>query len=218
MRHALRRTPLRRGGVVKTNRTAAAPTNAEKPGPRLAHRGWTAWRLDSMFPSAEPRPRGAGIYFAPGHVVLPAVQQHVDETVPHLTRCSQSAAVVSVGPDFAAASEHAVDCLRDTDAESLHAPLERAASIGLDEEMHVVGLYAAVSKSKLITRRCRESAAQCLKDAFRSERRHAGHGAYRHVHGMATVESRSRTMRDARPRSRGLAAGTWPAAAPGPGR
>jgi hypothetical protein len=122
-----------------------------------------------MPPSSEPRRRGAGIDLAPGHVVLPPIEQYVDQTVPYLAPRAQRTGVIAVGPDFACAADCAVDRLREADAEPLQAPSERPRSVGLDGEMNVVRLHREVDDSELIARRRCETAAHYRKDAMCSE-------------------------------------------------
>ncbi|HLY37825.1 MAG TPA: hypothetical protein VKU61_07305 [Candidatus Binatia bacterium] len=166
----LRRQPIRRNQVVG--------------GP---HRRKLARRRDPMAPSNEPSSRGAGIDPAPGHMMLPAVEQNVDQTIPHLAGRPQRAAVEAIGPNSASASDPTVDRLREADAEPLHPARQCGCPVGLDEQVQVVRLHREMHDAEVCGRREHEPAADRAEDAVSAQRRKAAHGPNRHVDGMAVI-------------------------------
>jgi hypothetical protein len=99
--------------------------------------------------------------------MLPAVQQDVDERVPNLTRRSQRAAVISVGPDVPGTSEPAVDCLRESDPESLHPAYEGPRPVRLDQQMDVVRLHGELHDAKIEAPACGEGVVDRAGDRSR---------------------------------------------------
>src|SRR5690242_17408862 len=124
--------------------------------------------------------------------------------------------MVAVGPDPPGTCEHAVDRLREADAEPLHAASERAGSLGFDEEMHVVRMDAEVDDAKRGGRGDRNPPTDRREDVCTPKERDSAHSAHRYVDRMAPVVGWALTMRHAWREAGGLAAGAGAATAPSP--
>jgi len=89
--------------------------------------------------------------------MFPAIQENIDQAIPHLARCAQRSAMVAVREDAASAPELAIDGLRESDGEALDPASEGAGIVSLDQEMHVIRLNRVVRDAKPRPR-CRREA------------------------------------------------------------
>jgi hypothetical protein len=91
--------------------------------------------------------------------VLAEIQEHVDQSQPHLARRSERVSVIALGPDRAVTCETAVDGAGATDAEARQAAREIVAGVGLDDEVQVVRLNRKVNEAEATTAGRGQSAA-----------------------------------------------------------
>jgi nucleotide-binding universal stress UspA family protein len=78
--------------------------------------------------------------------------------------------VVAVAPHLAAEAERAVDGAGNADREALEATRERASALGLDDEVHVVGLDGEVNHMEAFARRHGKGATNDWEDPLPTER------------------------------------------------
>jgi hypothetical protein len=82
--------------------------------------------------------------------MLAPVLKHVNERVSDVARCPQQPRMVSITPNTAGTTEHAVDGLCDSDGETLEAACQdRSPAVSFDDEMDVVTLHGELKDPKL---------------------------------------------------------------------
>ena len=166
--------------LVDIDESVSPPTHTRQPGAG-GHHGRRARDRHRGPPSREPRRRRPWIETPrPGNVLAP-VLEHIDERVPHFSRCSEPTCVVPVAPYRAAPPERTVHCLRHTDGESLHPRPEASGGVSLHEKMDVVRLDAEVQESEFVVRGRSQGGAHHGEDARAAQRRQASPSPERHV-------------------------------------
>ena len=142
------------------------------------------------------------------------VLKDVDEGGADLAWRPQDARVISVSPDRAVAAERAIDGPGQANREALQATHERRVSIGLDDEVEVIGLDAELEKAKALAGCSAERRADPSKNFGVSERGQLRLRAQRDVHGTVRAMGRSWVVRDDTAARRGLAPRAASATAP----
>ncbi len=173
-------------------------------------------------PAVEPSRRGSRVqpgadgphgvpYRSRG--VLPRIEQHVAERVPHLPRRRQEANVIAVRQHPPAPPHRAVHGERESRADRRHAARERCTIVRFHDQVRVIALQRIVRQPKARPRApAGEGALDRADDRDGSQRRNAGEHAERDVRRKCP-ELRSGSMRQTRGRS-ALTSGTAATAAP----
>ena len=134
-------SPTRRRPLCGIDRPARAPPpHPGQPRPRRRHRGRPRRRLRRANPAIEPAARAPWIDARRRPQVLAMVEEDIDVRHPHLPRSLQPARVISVVPHRPPPSQGAVQSLRTSHRQPLHAADELRPTVPLDDEMNVVGL------------------------------------------------------------------------------
>ena len=146
---------------------------------------------------------------------MPApVLEDVDQRVSYLAR-PECPRVVPLTPHASPPAEGLVDPLRESDGESLEAPRECRAAVGLDDHVEVVGLHGEVKHAEAASRALCQASAKDRKEQISPQGGQGTPGSKGHVQRMPGDVLRSRPVGDTDLPARGLPSGTGAAAAPG---
>ncbi|HLY37936.1 MAG TPA: hypothetical protein VKU61_07870 [Candidatus Binatia bacterium] len=102
--------------------------------------------------------------------------------------------MVSITPQFAAASEDSIHRLSDADRESLDTA-RNGHVIGLDQDVDVIGLYAVVKHPEARVRSSAERSRHGPEHILAAKRRETASGTERDVDGTTPVVHRPTSVR-----------------------
>jgi hypothetical protein len=174
--------------------------NDDVPSERAMKRRTRAWKRGARgvtAPAVEAVSRRESVYALAQTLsrVFPKIREHVDESVSHLPRCRELAAVPAVGPETAAASQEIVHVAGDADDETPEAGRQSTLVARFDQEVHVVPLHGKVEDPE--TQWVAPSGASHC-ETHRGEHmlapKRAKRGPKRHVHGMSRNVIRTSAM------------------------
>ncbi len=142
-------------------------------------------RCGRRFPTLEPFSGGAGVQAHRFRNVLAPIHDHVNQTTPHLARCSQCSRVKSVAPKSAAPPENTVEGTRHTSREPGHSTREADLVPCFDQQMHVIRLHREVHDAKPRKPRLHQRPSNLCERNLPAQTGESACGAQSHVHGMA---------------------------------
>jgi hypothetical protein len=119
----------------------------------------------------------------------------------------------SIVPHPTPTPQHAVDRTRDPNRQPHEPRRKRALVVGLDEQVHVVGLHGEVHDTKPRSRSSPKGPTNCVKQALSAQARHPARRAQSDMHrirflvlGPNTVRNCSAVARTLSPRTTALSA------------
>src|SRR5436190_14557232 len=105
--------------------------------------------------------------------------------------------MIALAPHISVPLENAVDGTSHPNRNAHDASRERCLVVGLDEQMHMIGLHRKMNDAKPRPRRLRETAPHLEEDDLLAQARKAPTRAQRHMHRVPRLVLRPHPMRDA---------------------
>jgi hypothetical protein len=173
-----------------------------------------------MVASAHRVNRGRARVDPPSHrlAMLAEIIQHVANRIPHGTRRRQIAREETIAPQLSAAKHQPIYGSRHAHREPLHPARQLRRTVGLDNQVKMVGLHGEVQNPKISPRAgCRgERATHGGENKLTAQRAHER--PQHHMHRMRLRMPLAHAMRHVAPTTRSLAPRSNTTTAPSPRR